>query len=96
MNQRRLTSADFVPQDETGDPDAVLDPNDPIHDMLTLAGITQNKPQWSEYKGFSGSNISVTGNEKAELMKQNNIKPGTPEWFKLWFSLPYLTSEKPV
>jgi aryl-alcohol dehydrogenase-like predicted oxidoreductase len=28
-------------------------------------------------------------------MKQNNIRPGTPEWFKLWFSLPYLTGEKP-
>jgi hypothetical protein len=43
-----------------------------------------------------GSNISVTGNEKGELMKKHNIKPGTPEWFKLWFSLPYMTGEKPV
>jgi hypothetical protein len=23
---------------------------------------------------------------KAQLMKDNNIKPGTEEWFKLWFS----------
>jgi hypothetical protein len=43
-----------------------------------------------------GSNISITGNAKGELMKKNNIKPGTPEWFKLWFSLPYMTGEKPV
>lgn len=41
-------------------------------------------------------NISVTGNEKGELMKKHNIKPGTPEWFKLWFSKPYLTGEKPI
>jgi hypothetical protein len=96
MNQRRLTSADFVPHGETGDPDAVLDSNDPIHDMMALAGLTANQPRWEEYKGFPGSNISVTGNEKAELMKQNNIRPGTPEWFKLWFSKPYLTGEPPV
>ena len=43
-----------------------------------------------------GSNISVTGTDKAELMKKNNIKPGTPEWFQLWFSRPYMTGEKPV
>jgi hypothetical protein len=29
-------------------------------------------------------------------MRKHNIKPGTPEWFKLWFSLPYMTGEKPV
>jgi hypothetical protein len=45
---------------------------------------------------MEGSNISKTANEKAQLMKTHNIKPGTPEWFQLWFSLPYLTGEKPV
>jgi hypothetical protein len=29
-------------------------------------------------------------------MKKHNIQPGTPEWFQLWFSLPYMTGEKPV
>jgi hypothetical protein len=29
-------------------------------------------------------------------MRKNNIQPGTPEWFKLWFSLPYMTGEQPV
>jgi hypothetical protein len=43
-----------------------------------------------------GSNISVTGMEKRKLEKTNNIKVGSPEWFKLWFSRPYLTGEKPV
>lgn len=43
-----------------------------------------------------GSNISVTGTEKAELQRKHRIRPGTPEWFKLWFSRPYLTGEKPV
>lgn len=43
-----------------------------------------------------GSNVSITGNEKGELMKKNNIRPGTDEWFRLWFSKPYLTGEKPI
>jgi hypothetical protein len=63
-----------------------------IDELKRLAGITS-------YKGFTpyeGSNISKTGTEKAELMKENNIQPGTDEWFKLWFSKPYLTGEMPI
>lgn len=63
-----------------------------LSDLKRLAGI-------SEFKGFTpyeGSNISITGNEKRQLEKKHNIKPGTPEWFKLWFSKPYLTGEKPI
>jgi hypothetical protein len=29
-------------------------------------------------------------------MKQHDIRPGTEEWFKLWFSKPYLTGERPI
>jgi len=63
-----------------------------IQTLKRLAGI-------NEFKGFrpyEGSNISITGNEKGELMKKHNIKPGTQEWFKLWFSKPYMTGEKPI
>jgi len=45
---------------------------------------------------LDGSNISVTGSEKARLQRELGIKPGSPEWFKLWFSRPYLTNEKPI
>ena len=65
---------------------------DELAQLKKLAGI-------NEFKGFQpygGSNISITGNEKGELMRKNNIKPGTEEWFKLWFSKPYLTGEKPT
>lgn len=44
----------------------------------------------------NGSNISLTAQEKSKLMKEHNIKPGTPEWFKLWFSRPYMTGEEPI
>lgn len=61
-----------------------------LEDLKKLAGVKdQNQIN-------IGSNVSLTGMEKANLMKQHNIKPGTPEWFQLWFSRPYLTGEKPV
>jgi hypothetical protein len=63
-----------------------------IKELQYLAGIN-NRPNWQPY---TGSNISVTGQEKANIQRENNIKPGTDEWFKLWFSRPYLTGEKPV
>ena len=68
---------------------------DDIQQLKLLAGIS-NLAVMQEYRGFPGSNISVTGNEKGELMKTHNIRPGTDEWFKLWFSKPYLTGEQPI
>lgn len=68
---------------------------DDIQQLKLLAGIS-NRAVMQEYKGFPGSNISVTGNEKGELMKKHDIRPGTEEWFRLWFARPYLTSEKPI
>jgi hypothetical protein len=68
---------------------------DDLQQLRLLAGIG-NRAVMQEYKGFAGSNISVTGNEKGELMKKHDIRPGTDEWFKLWFSKPYLTGERPI
>jgi len=50
----------------------------------------------SNLPATAGSNISITGNEKAQLMKKHNIQPGTDAWFRLWFSKPYLTGESPL
>ena len=47
-------------------------------------------------KHMTDQTLSITGTEKQYLEKKHNIQPGTPEWFKLWFSLPKLTGEKPV
>lgn len=68
---------------------------DDIQQLKMLAGIT-NRPLMQEYKIGTPENISHTATEKAELMRKHKIKPGTEAWFKLWFSLPYLTKEKPV
>lgn len=74
---------------------------DELKDLQRLAGIvseTQVTGDGNRSGGMSplGSNISITGMEKKRLEKEHNIKPGTPEWFRLWFSRPYLTGETPV
>lgn len=74
---------------------------DDILDLKRLAGLSDlNKGELQEYKGIGsvsteGSNISKTAQEKIEYQNENDIKPGSPEWFRLWFSKPYLTGEKP-
>lgn len=63
-----------------------------LDQLKQLAGINTFKG----YKPYEGINVSVSGTEKRELERKHNIKPGTPEWFQLWFSLPYMTGEPPV
>ena len=95
MKQYKITTQDL---NQDSDEDCYLAPDDPIHELKALAGLggLGGEARLHEYRGMQGSNISATGDSKGELMKQHNIKPGTPEWFKLWFSLPYMTGEKPV
>ena len=33
--------------------------------------------------------------KKQQYMRENNIKPGDPEWFKVMFAKPHLTGESP-
>lgn len=49
---------------------------DELSSLLALAGVNKNH---SEYK-----TIGLSGNDKARIMKEQNIKPGTKEWFILW------------
>ena len=58
-----------------------------------------------ELKRLSGSGkitgeTTVTPNcelaaKKAEYMRENNIRPGDKEWFKVMFAKPHLTGEDP-
>lgn len=36
---------------------------------------------------------SQLATRKAEYMRENNIRPGDKEWFKLWFAQPDITGE---
>jgi hypothetical protein len=96
MKQFRITSDNITPR---SDNDCYIDPNDPVNELIELQylGGIGSKARLEEYrKKDLGVNISRTGTENAELMRKHNIKPGTPEWFQLWFSLPYMTGEKKI
>jgi hypothetical protein len=95
MKQYRITTADI---NQNSSDDCYLDPSDPIHELKALAGLggLGGEARLHEYRASQGSNISGTGNNLGQIQREQNIKPGTPEWFKLWFSLPYMTGEKPV
>jgi len=90
MKQYRITT-DNISNDSADD--CVLDSNDPINEIkrIQYLGGIGYKPYIQE-----GSNISKTGMENQRLETQHNIKPGTSEWFQLWFSLPYLTGESKI
>jgi len=66
---------------------------DELARLKKLAGL-------NEFKGlqpYGGSNISITGTEKRIIEREQNIQPGTEEWFKLWFSLPkFMNGERAV
>jgi hypothetical protein len=40
-----------------------------------------------------GKTFGQASQEKTNIMRNHNIKPGDAEWFKLWFGLPYMTGE---
>ena len=62
-----------------------------LQTLKKLAGINNATNDSS-----MGENLSIIGTRKAEYQRKHNIKPGTPEWFKLWFAQPKLTGENPM
>ena len=56
-----------------------------LDDLKRLSGVDK----------ASKDAASATQANKAQYMRENNIKPGTQEWFKLWFAKPQLTGENP-
>jgi len=75
---------------------------DELEQLKYMAGLSgNNQGKLVEYKGpetptrTGGSNPSITAMEKINYQNEHNVQPGTAEWFRLWFSLPKLTGEKP-
>jgi hypothetical protein len=93
MSKWRQVKIDHSHLVKSDSEDCHLSPNDPAYELMRLqylAGLGQT-PKLLE---TTGNNITHTAAENAKIMKDKNIKPGTPEWFQLWFSLPHLTGER--
>lgn len=97
MKQYRITSSHFCDQN-SHIPDAILPEDDLVHELKELQvlgglGAAQriNERKSAKISETSyGEEISRSATEKAKIQKEQNIEPGTEEWFKLWFSLPYM------
>lgn len=59
---------------------------DSIDDLKRLAGINENS---------YGEETSEYATNLGQIQRERNIRPGTDEWFKLWFAKPLLTGEQP-
>jgi hypothetical protein len=64
-----------------------------ISDIRRLAGLDNGV-----YDNAVHSRKGVQSHLAADLRRierERNIKPGTQEWFRLWFAKPTLTGERP-
>lgn len=91
MKQYRITAVDLNQSSPT---DAYLAPDDPIHELKALSGLggLGGEARLHEYRASQnsyGETFGQVGQEKARIMREQNIRPGDAEWFRLWFSLPY-------
>jgi hypothetical protein len=57
-----------------------------LAELRKLAGI----------KTSLGAETSQHASELHKIEREKNIRPGTEEWFKLWFARPFLTHEMPT
>ena len=57
-----------------------------INTLKKLAGINE----FTGYKPVSLEKISDTAQALKDKEKRLGIKPGDADWFKIWFSKPYL------
>jgi len=81
MKQYKLTAGQFAELTEVA-PDAYVDPAD-------LAEFLEGRPVLK--KEFKADELLNPG----RYQRDNNIKPGTDAWFRLWFAKQYITGETP-
>lgn len=100
MKQYKITSDTFrLSGDDPSIPDAYVDPAQ-LAELKKLAGIDSlGIMERAKSKMSNGQESPVSGEigtNKAEYQRKHNIRPGSDEWFKLWFARPTLTGEDPM
>ena len=65
---------------------------DEIERLKELAGVNEFKG----YQEYIPENPSITAQALKDKEKAMGLKPGDPDWFKLWFAKPKLTGENPM
>lgn len=82
MRQFRITTSNLT--QESAD-DCILSPDDPIHALkpVSAMGGIGTDSALAQYNNLSKPKI--TGSDKGQVAREQNIQPGTEAWFKHWF-----------
>lgn len=81
MKQYRITSTDLTPKSED---DCYIDPADPIWDLIPISAL--GGLGGTEALAHYNSKLKQSmGNNKGQIQREQNIRPGSEKWFKLWF-----------
>ena len=87
------TAMDMMVKASGAKPGKIIGKQMDLDTLKRLAGV-------NEYKGYTEykleENPSITADKLKKKEKKMGLKPGDPEWFKLWFSLPYMTGNMPA
>lgn len=67
--------------------------DDALASMRKLAGVDGRSGAVNSEKSIEEKFIERS--ERIQFIKENNIKPGTPRWFKVMYAQPDLTGEDP-
>jgi hypothetical protein len=95
MKQYKITSDTFrLPGDDPSIPDAYVDPA-VLAELKKSAGIDSLGIMDKITEKRDAVGLPRAPN-KALYQQQHNIKPGTDEWFKLWFARQDMTGEDPM
>lgn len=82
MKQFHITSENII---QSSSDDCYLSPTDPVHELKATAmmGGLGAQQRLADYRATLKT--PVIGSNKGQLQREQGIKPGTTEWFKLWF-----------
>ena len=90
----RITSEDFKVIGDDID-DCYISPDDPVHELKrTSLGGLGSRAALEKYVA-NQPQPSITGSDNSRIQREQNIRPGTQEWFRLHFAKPHLTGEQP-
>jgi len=82
MKQYRIDSSN-IPQDSADD--CYLAPDDPVNELkiaASLGGLGAAE-RLADYRAQQAT--PVVSSNKGQIQREQGIKPGTKEWFTLWF-----------
>lgn len=83
MKQYRITTENLP---KPSPDDCYLAPDDPIHEIINQSLFGGLGAASRAHNLKMSNHVEINNSNKGKIQRENNIKPGTDDWFKLWFS----------